>query len=382
MKIRSFRYENRSSGWKTDWIELNGFNLLVGASGVGKTRILMALMDLKDIALGNTSDGVRWTLHFELNGEVIHWEGAFSQSGQKSTLGPVSEPEPSTKVPLEFETLTVDGVQICSRKGNMVTFKGEELPVKLSPTTSVLKLLDEDETIGAISKAFKNRLMLASAEPESFYSHITPLLYPHFQTLESIRESELDSLTRLAMAYQNQRDIYHQIVEDFRSIFPRVLDTSIQCKFNSNITVRSGQFGETQASDLGFYIQERGVDHWLHHKQISSGMWKTLLLLVDHYLCANNSVILIDEIENSLGVNCIDILGELVNSDRGLQYVITSHHPYIINNVPISHWKIVVRKDGVVQTHMPDEFGLGSSKHEAFMQLIQLEAFTEGVLDS
>ena len=38
------------------------------------------------------------------------------------------------------------------------------------------------------------------------------------------------------------------------------------------------------------------------------------------------SMILIDEIENSLGVNCIAILGELVNSDRGLQYVSCRGH--------------------------------------------------------
>lgn len=104
------------------------------------------------------------------------------------------------------------------------------------------------------------------------------------------------------------------------------------------------------------------------------------MLLIDHYLCADHSVILIDEIENSLGVNCIDILGELTASERGLQYIITSHHPYIINNVPMSRWKVVGKKDNKVSVRSASELGLAPSKHEAFMELLQSDLFKDGVM--
>lgn len=38
------------------------------------------------------------------------------------------------------------------------------------------------------------------------------------------------------------------------------------------------------------------------------------------------------EFENGLGVNCIDVLAEILLSERkDLQFIITSHHPKIIN---------------------------------------------------
>jgi hypothetical protein len=91
-------------------------------------------------------------------------------------------------------------------------------------------------------------------------------------------------------------------------------------------------------------------------------------------------VFLIDEFENSLGVNCLDDLTTaLVSHERDLQFIITSHHPYIINNISYSNWKIITRDGGVVTAHDADEFNLGKSKHQAFTQLINLDAYAEGV---
>jgi len=127
------------------------------------------------------------------------------------------------------------------------------------------------------------------------------------------------------------------------------------------------------------YVREDGVKNWIRHDFLSSGMLKSLIFIADMYLCAEGTVVLIDEFENSLGVNCIDIIDDLLFENRNLQYIITSHHPYIINNVPMAHWKIVTRNGSVVSVKNANEFKLGKSKHEAFMQLMQLEEFTQGI---
>lgn len=91
-------------------------------------------------------------------------------------------------------------------------------------------------------------------------------------------------------------------------------------------------------------------------------------------------MILIDEFENSLGVNCIDeITNNLLNYKRNLQFIITSHHPYIINNIHYNNWKLVTRKGGVVLAQEINKYHLGKSKHEAFIQLINLEEYTTGI---
>jgi AAA15 family ATPase/GTPase len=56
-------------------------------------------------------------------------------------------------------------------------------------------------------------------------------------------------------------------------------------------------------------------------------MLKTLLHLSELYFSLPGSVILIDEFENSLGVNCLDAVTEDINdSPNQLQFIITSHH--------------------------------------------------------
>ena len=43
MKINNFNFRNNSQNWHLENTYLDNLNLLVGASGVGKTRILKAL---------------------------------------------------------------------------------------------------------------------------------------------------------------------------------------------------------------------------------------------------------------------------------------------------------------------------------------------------
>jgi AAA15 family ATPase/GTPase len=108
-------------------------------------------------------------------------------------------------------------------------------------------------------------------------------------------------------------------------------------------------------------------------------MFKTLMYISEIYLYPEGTVILIDEFENSLGVNCIDIVTDLLMEKRNLQFILTSHHPYIINKIGMEYWKIVTRKGGVVTVKDAKSFNLGKTRHQAFTQLINLEEYTEGI---
>ncbi|MFE7822297.1 hypothetical protein ACFU1R_29605, partial [Priestia megaterium] len=91
----------------------------------------------------------------------------------------------------------------------------------------------------------------------------------------------------------------------------------------------------------------------------------------------DDSIIIIDEFENSLGVNCIDLVaGQLLQNKK--QFIITSHHPYIINKISYTHWRIVIRNANKVIVRSSDYYRLGSSNHEAFKELLNLDAFLEG----
>jgi ABC-type bacteriocin/lantibiotic exporter with double-glycine peptidase domain len=109
-------------------------------------------------------------------------------------------------------------------------------------------------------------------------------------------------------------------------------------------------------------------------------MLKTLNILAEIALSSNETVLLIDEFENSLGVNCIDIVSDnLLNSDGNIQYIITSHHPYIINKIDMKYWKIVTRKGSIIETKNISDLDLPKSRHEAFKQLLNLKEFRYGI---
>lgn len=126
-------------------------------------------------------------------------------------------------------------------------------------------------------------------------------------------------------------------------------------------------------------IKEKGVGKWVQQSRISSGMFRSLIHIGELYLSPEGTVFLIDEFENSLGINCIDELtADILQSKRQLQFILTSHHPYIINSINFNNWKLVTRNASVVKTHDLNKFNLGKSKHDAFMQLLQLEEYQTG----
>ncbi|WP_080890442.1 AAA family ATPase [Photobacterium angustum] len=120
----------------------------------------------------------------------------------------------------------------------------------------------------------------------------------------------------------------------------------------------------------GFQISLKLVDGTIvKQSNISSGMFKTMMLLSDLMFSSKNTVFLIDEIENSLGVNCLpDIIQEIKAAN--FQCVISTHHPKIINDISPSNWLIVHRDSGVIKTSKATDIENSSSHHDKFIQLI------------
>ncbi|MDS9399215.1 AAA family ATPase, partial [Aphanizomenon flos-aquae NRERC-008] len=117
-------------------------------------------------------------------------------------------------------------------------------------------------------------------------------------------------------------------------------------------------------------IKEKRVNDWIEN--ISSGMLKTFMYISELSLSPEGAVILIDEFENSLGVNCIDSVTDLILENRDLQFFITSHHPYIINNISPAYWKIVTRTGGLVSVKNSEYFHISNSRQKAFIDLINI----------
>lgn len=100
-------------------------------------------------------------------------------------------------------------------------------------------------------------------------------------------------------------------------------------------------------------------------------MLKTIYYIAELITMSPNSLVLIDEFENGLGVNCIDILADILLNERNdLQFVITGHHPKIINQISNKKWKIIERNMETVTNVTAEEYGITHSQHDAYFNLL------------
>jgi predicted ATPase len=366
MRIEKLYYRNHVTGWELSPMEFGDVNLLVGVSGVGKTKILEAIRSLQKIVVGSirNNNGVEWDISFSIAPDKNYrWKGKVNILNNY----------------LETEALFLNNCCITSRNDGIIKFEDQIMP-KLSQLESLIRIFKlEDKIIPVIHGISlivdsQTQHRKRSRGSSSFNSSSNSNKKNDKLSLSDIRNAS-DSLgDMLRLLKINYRDVFDRVKADFINIFPQVEDFRISTQYLKL------QMNETPFPVFSLDIKELNVDRWITQPNISTGMLKTLTHIVEIYLLAEGSILLIDEFENSLGVNCIDVVTELLSDRKDIQFIITSHHPYIINKIPMQYWKIITRKGSVVTaTNATDYEELSGSRHKAFTQLINLPDYTEGI---
>ncbi len=376
MKINTFEFKDKSRQWRLSETSFEKLTLLVGASGVGKTQILRAIHALKEISEGESINGISWRVNFNtVSGNTFQWEGEFEE--KEIPVFDSDEDESVEKISkIIFEKIYKNDELLVDRRKDRIVFKGSET-IKLTREKSLLNHLEEDfvnemkEEIGKIKLSDHSDSL---KEPFKINLFNANNLAKKFNTLKKIRQADLDIRVKLFLAFKSERKTFSKIKERFIDIFPHVEDIKIApIEFeDDDVPVFMKEYPFIQ-------IKEIGVPKWVRQNRISSGMFRSLIHISELYLSTEGTLFLIDEFENSLGINCIDELtSDILQSRRDLQFILTSHHPYIINSISFKNWKLVTRTKGVVKTRDAFELNLGKSKHGAFMQLLQLEEYQTG----
>jgi ABC-type dipeptide/oligopeptide/nickel transport system ATPase component len=366
MKIKKLEYYDDEYKWQLEPVEFHSnLNLLVGVSGVGKTRILKSIKSLKSIANGKSLNGVRWNVCFLTDDDHEYsWSGEFET--KEGTIPINEDSEEDKQIKILNEELLCNEELLVKRTHSEIIFEGKKTP-KLSPFESVIELLKEEDKISPIQKSL-DKIILTNFRTFDTWRLPAQILKRHQKSsLASLRDSDLPVEIKLAILYRILPEEFRKIKEAFIKVFPNVVDLKVETIREENIPIPLSEFlnGATTVS-----IKERYVKDWI--ESISSGMLKTLMYISELYLSPENSIVLIDEFENSLGVNCLNSVTELILSNSKLQFIITSHHPYIINNVSPLYWKIVTRKGSIVTVKNAKDFHIPASRQKAFIDLINV----------
>lgn len=362
VKILWIEFENFETGLKIERIEFNeDVTLLVGLSGVGKTQILSAinyslkLATDKDIVLNPFKVGIGFTI----DGEEYNWFYEIGKSNEDDILL-----EEEVHYEFIYEKLTFKGKLIFERKKDSIHFAGFDKLPKPKKDESLLLQYSEDESfeklIQGIRKLYSVEIELAvrgGIRSESF-SRLKAKVIEIIENEENVEFkafSHLPVAGKLYIAKAYYPDLYIQIFDAVKELFIEIEDISVE---------------EDVKLEL-YLVAIKVYGKKLFQHDISNGMLKTIYYIVELFTMSENSLVLIDEFENGLGVNCIDILSELMLSERNdLQFIITSHHPKIINAIDESKWKIIDRDASIVKNSISTSYGIGNSQHDAYFNLI------------
>lgn len=389
MKIISFNFRNNSQNWHLENTYFDNLNLLVGASGVGKTRILKALYLICNVAYCNVAqseiqmlENVEWCIDFSHLGQKYRWELKALNRTETTFSSEQNQSEIVDEKLIKFAEDN-ESIEILYRTKNESTLNKNQIP-KLKRTESAITLLAEEESIAPIADAFKrfifnetlqNVEMSLGLDPSSVILSL-PLnaqlklintdQSAYSKALEIFKETVIHFATILKAYYLKKYfpQIFDEIKEAYIEIFPSVKDIRVTVNKQSD-----------KNYNLLLEIQEHGSENWIPQYRISSGMYVTLTYLIEITSAPEGSVFVVDEFENSLGINCMPQLTDFIlDKSPNLQFILTSHHPYIINNIPWKTWQLVSGTNGTIRTRKAvdiPELNTASSL-DKFTQLINL----------
>ncbi len=378
MRIDKFAYEDLETGWKLEETGFDGLNLLVGVSGVGKTRIIEALRTVVAVAIDRpeTLPHAKWSWEFVDDGVDYRW-GAEVGQGTNGSRG---------KRVFVQEQVTRGGVVLIDRSASHLAFDHRDFP-KLDPTTSAIELLSGEESVVPIRRAME--LVIFSLFSGDRLAPSTPFEVPNTWDLKAILarvRREIKSQPRLVIPMGSDRTVVSKNVFVFdlylmQEFYPEQFDelrSSFCGVFPSVSDVRVVQDGVRER----FSVEIReGPLTWVPQTHISSGMLKTLVYLYEFDASPSGSVVVIDEFEASLGLNCLPAMTDALLDRSDCQFIVTSHHPYVINNIPKEYWRLVERRGSAVSLLATRDIPAlqQASHHEAFTRLINLDRYAHGI---
>lgn len=362
VRIKWIEFTNVETGLKIERIDFyEDVTLLVGLSGAGKTQILNAVEYSLNLAVRKDVILRPYDVSMGIYIDGVNYEWSYKIDSVKKDILIL---ENQDKYCFAYEKLVRDGNIVFERNGDSICVVGYDKVPQPKSDESLLSQYSEDKNfeklITGIRKLYSVEIELAvrgGISRENFSrlkAKVTDTLKKEKNT-EFKMFSHLPVAVKIYIAKRYYKDLYIKIFEAVKELFMEIEDIDVI---------------EDEEREL-YLVAIQVYGEKLLQNDISNGMLKTIYYIVELFTMSEDSLVLIDEFENGLGVNCIDLLADLLLYARtDLQFIITSHHPKIINGIEKSRWKIVDRNAKTVKNCDSEDYGIGNSQHDAYFNLI------------
>lgn len=362
VRIKWIEFTNVETGLKIERIDFyEDVTLLVGLSGAGKTQILNAVEYSLNLAVRKDVILRPYNVSMGIYIDGVNYEWSYKIDSVKKDILIL---ENQDKYCFAYEKLVRDGNIVFERNGDSICVVGYDKVPQPKSDESLLSQYSEDKNfenlITGIRKLYSVEIELAvrgGISRENFSrlkAKVTDTLKKEENT-EFKMFSHLPVAVKIYIAKRYYKDLYIKIFEAVKELFMEIEDIDVI---------------EDEEREL-YLVAIQVYGKKLLQNDISNGMLKTIYYIVELFTMSEDSLVLIDEFENGLGVNCIDLLADLLLYARtDLQFIITSHHPKIINGIEKNRWKIVDRNAKTVKNCDSEDYGIGNSQHDAYFNLI------------
>ena len=362
VRVKWIEFENTETGLKVERVDFfEDITLLVGLSGVGKTQILNAVEYSLNLAVRKDIIMRPYCVNMgiEIDGDVYEWSYEIGGVEKEELLF-----ENQEEYCIQYEKLIKNKDVIFERRDEDISVIGYDRVPQPKKDESLLSQYSEDEEfeklISGIRKLYSVEMELAvrGGIKSDNFSKLKARVVETIKKGDNVpfkTFSHLPAAIKIYIVKRYYKDIYIMIFDAVKELFMEIEDIDV-----------------VEDEDREMYlvaIQVYGKKLLQH--DISNGMLKTIYYIVELFTMSDDSLVLIDEFENGLGVNCIDLLSEILLYERkDLQFIITSHHPKIINGIEQNRWKIIDRDGSIVKNSNSEKYGIGNSQHEAYFNLI------------
>ncbi|MBF0178906.1 MAG: ATP-binding protein [Magnetococcales bacterium] len=379
MTIKSI--EITDNDWKLNKTSFGHISLLVGISGAGKTKTTEIINKIYKAATSGAhhAAGCSWRIFFQIDRHEYYWEGSVAKIEATTDPNIIYQTKNYDRIVFKYEKILLDNITIIDRDYETGEFKynNKTLP-QLKWTESALSLLEDEAALAPLMYSLKHIIVVNNEFNWSYLDDISQYNLDNIRTIDDLRESlNMPLLVKSFILKTKFEKIFKEVEMTFYDTFPFIEKIDI-IKFAKDI------FFPNKPASCAIIAKEKGMkkNEWFFGNLLSTGMLKTLKILLELALAPKGTLILIDEFENSLGINCLPQIADSVNlRQRDLQFILTSHHPYVINNIDWRNWKLVTRRGNTVTIHNTSDIPAlnTASTIERFELLINAPQYEKGI---
>lgn len=343
MRLLELEYSENTENpqkWALSGLSLGARNLIVGKNATGKTRTTNVI-----VCLSRCLSGLQ---NLPING---NWEARFINDSKiyRYTLSIKNE-----EVALE-QLYIDDNIYLDRGEGGIGRIFTENLPIPaLTPFQAPPKDLAALTRRDTIQHSYLEPLF-TWASSLRYYPFGTPLGKDLYGIIvpNSPKADDRDSNAVIG--------IYREAISDFPEFPKRVIEDFSQVGYDiSEIGLGSPISLKVQglpAEPVSFYVKEKDLPGITDQHSMSSGMFRSLSLIIQiNFFQLKNipASIVIDDIGEGLDFDRSCRLIELLRKksvESDLQLIMTTNDKFVMNEIPLDEWSVLVRKNNVVTVH-------------------------------